>query len=296
MKELSFSLKIKYRVEYGFVWGLTKTLALFPRKISLFLGKNMGRILYLLLPSRFNIARKNLIASFPEISEKKVKTIIKQCWENLGEGAADFVKMPKISKEELYSFVEPQGLVHLENSYQKGKGALIITAHYGAWELGAKFWPLSRFNTAVIARRVKNPYVNDLVTRIRSADGTKVILSRNGAREAIRWLRQGNLLAILIDHRVTEGSLQIPFLGRLASTTSLPGILALRYSIPVHPVHCWRQGSKIKIQISPAMDFSDLAQSEEGIFEAACRMNKVVEDWIKERPEAWLWIHNRWKT
>ncbi|OGR80118.1 MAG: hypothetical protein A3I11_04850 [Elusimicrobia bacterium RIFCSPLOWO2_02_FULL_39_32] len=296
MKDIAFTLKIKYCIEVSFVWALVKTLSFFPRKISLILGKNLGRILYLILPSRFEIAKQNLIASFPGIPEKKVKTIIKQCWENLGEGAADFVKMAEISKEDFYSFVEAQGLTHLKNSYSQGKGALILTAHYGAWEWGAKFWPFSGFKTAVIARRVKNPYVNDLVTKIRSADGVKVILSRNGVREGIRWLKEGNLLAILIDHRVKEGGLQIPFFGRLASTTSLPAILSLRYAIPVHLVRSWKEKSKIKIHISPAMDFSDLSQSEADIFEATCRMNKVVEDWIREQPQRWLWIHNRWKT
>ena len=173
---------------------------------------------------------------------------------------------------------------------------MIVTAHYGAWEVGSKFWPSCGFETAVVARRVKNPLVDHFVTVIRSAHGVRVIHARDAVRQAIRWLKDGRLLAILIDHRVTEGGLMVPFFGRPASTTSLPAILALRYSIPVHMVRCWRQNAKVKIHIDPAIDFSDLSQNEEGILEATKRMSAVVEGWVRERPKDWLWIHNRWKV
>ena len=104
-----------------------------------------------------------------------------------------------------------------------------------------------------------------------------------------------NLLAILIDQRVVEGGLQVPFFGRLAYTTALPALLALRYSIPVHPVHCWREGEKVKVQIDSAMDFADLTARTEHFIEATLRMNAKVEDWVRKRPQDWLWIHNRWK-
>jgi len=288
-------MKIKFLIEYLFVRTIVSFIAFFSRTRAQAIGKMLGQFTNILLPSRFRIARKNLIESFPGISEERVKAIVEHCWENLGEGLGEFVKMPGMSKEELYSYVELEGLEGLHSSYRAGKGVLIFTAHYGAWELGSKFWPYSGFRTAVVARRIKNPYVDNLVTGVRSADGVKVILARDAVRESIRWLKQGNLLAVLIDHRVTEGGLQVPFFGRAASTTSLPALLALRYSIPVHPVHCWREGEKVKIHIAPAMDFSDLTQSQEDIFEATLRMNAIVEDWVRERPECWLWIHNRWK-
>jgi KDO2-lipid IV(A) lauroyltransferase len=171
-----------------------------------------------------------------------------------------------------------------------------VTGHFGAWELGARFWPAQGFRTAVVARRIKNPLVDAWVTGIRSSGGVRVIPAREAVRESVRWLKQGNLLGILIDHRVTEGGLKIDFFGRPAFTTALPAILALRYGVPVHPVHSWREKDKVKVHIAPAMDFSDLKSRDESITEAVSRMNKVVESWVRERPEAWLWIHNRWKT
>lgn len=293
--EIKFTKRIKHIAEYVAVRLIAGALSLLPRSRALVAGRYIGRLISRLMVSRSALARKNILASFPGIKKEEVNIIVNKCWENLGAGVGEFIKLPGMSKEEVFSFAKIEGIQHLQKSYKAGKGVLIVTAHYGAWELGAKVWPFSGFQTAVIARRTKNPWVNDLVTRIRSCEGMKVILSRDAVRESLRWLKQGNLLAVLIDHNVTEGGLKIPFFGRPAYTTSLPAILALRYGIPVHPVYCWREGDLAKIHIAPGLDFSDLTSNEADISEATLRMNAVVESWIRERPECWLWIHNRWK-
>lgn len=292
---LPLKQKIKYCAEYALLRSLAWALKEMPSHHAVAFGKGLGRTIQKLMPTRLNIARQNLLQTFPGISESELQRIMKECWENLGHGAADFVRMPQMSHQELNSLIEVHGLEHIQKSSQQGKGTLIVTAHYGAWELGAKFWPSRGFKFAVVARKVKNPYVNDFVTRIRSSHGVHVIFSRDAVRESIRWLKQGNLLAVLVDHRVNEGGLQTPFLGRPALTTSLPAVLALRYRIPVHPVHCWRENGKVIIHADPAMSFQDLPPTEIHLAEATTRINQVVEQWILKRPEAWLWIHNRWK-
>ncbi len=293
--QTKISKRIQYAVEYTGVRLLAGFLCLLPRREALEAGRAVGRILGRLMVSRGELARKNILNSLPGISQAQADLLVKQCWENLGAGAAEFVTTPGMSREEIFSFSEMDGIERLRKSYAEGKGVLMVTAHYGAWELGAKVWPMSGFKTAVVARRVKNPLVNRFVTRIRCCEGVRVLLAHDAVRESIRWLKQGNLLAVLIDHRVTEGGLKIPFFGRPAATTSMPAILALRYGIPVHMVHSWREGDRVKIHIAPPLDLSDLTASEADIAQATRRMNAVVEAWVRERPEAWLWIHNRWK-
>ncbi len=292
---VKLSKQIQHLAEYIALRFVAAWLSLLPYTQALWIGRAIGRLIGLLLASRDLIAKNNILASLPEISEKEADRIVIECWKNLGEGAAEFVKLPSLSKEEILAVTDFEGIEPLRQSYATGKGVLMITAHYGAWELGAKFWPFSGFETAVVARLVKNPWVNDFVTKIRACEGVKVILSRDAVRETVRWLKHGKLLALLIDHRVTEGSLKIPFFGRPASTTALPAILALRYGVPVHMVHSWRENGRVKIHVSPALDFSGLKATESDIAEATLRMNAVVENWIRERPSAWLWIHNRWK-
>lgn len=289
--------RLRYILEYVPLLFLVWILSLLPYNLSLSFGKALGRIVSASIRSRYQIAWKNITESFPELPEEKVRAIIKSCWENLGMGLSEFSKIPNLSKEKFNSLVRVDGLNHIVDSHKTGRGALIFTAHYGAWEIAAQLLPFSGFQTAVIARRVKNPYVNELVNRIRGTNGIKVILAKNALRESLRWLKQGNILVVLIDHRITEGNLQIPFFGKPANTTALPAILALRYLVPVHSAVGFRENEKIHIQFSPALEFSDLKQTERerGIYEATLRMNAVIEDWIRKSPEMWLWIHNRWK-
>lgn len=289
------SKRLKHLIEYAALRLVAGFISLLPRRRALSAGRAIGRIIHRLMGVRAQIGIKNLLQSFPGMTPAQAEEVIRKCWENLGEGAAEFIKMPGYGRDDVFSITDIEGLEHLRRSYENKKGALIFTAHYGSWELGAKVWPMSGFNTAVVARRVRNPWVNAWTTKIRSCEGVRVILARDAVRESIRWLKGGNLLAVLIDHRVSEGGLQVPFFGRPALTTALPAILALRYQIPVHPVRAWREGERIKVRIEPAMDFSALGAGETDIAEATLRMSRVVERWVRERPEAWLWIHNRWK-
>ncbi len=292
---VKFSKKIKHILEYAGLRAAAALILLMPRRQALGFGRFIGRIMNILMPSRRVIARNNILASLPGVTVNEADGLIQKCWENLGEGAAEFIKLPQLSREELFSFTQIEGLEYLQKSYGEGKGALIVTAHYGVWELGAKVWPMCGFKTAVVARRVKNPWVNDFVTGIRECGGVKVLLSRDAVRESVRWLKQGGALAVLVDHRVAEGGLSVPFFGRPALTTGLPALLALRYKVPVHPAHCWRENGKVKVHVAQKMDFDGLEANERDIAAATLRMNEVVENWVRKRPEAWLWIHNRWK-
>jgi KDO2-lipid IV(A) lauroyltransferase len=86
------------------------------------------------------------LAAFPDLDEDAADAVIRGCWENLGQGFAEFPHLPKLSDEELLTYMTCDGLEHLRDSQKLGKGAVLATAHYGVWELGAKFWPYAVCN------------------------------------------------------------------------------------------------------------------------------------------------------
>ncbi len=286
---------IKYITEYFFVRVVVFFFNSLNREEGRIVGSWLGSAFGVFLTGRARIAKQNLKDAFPNKSAQEIGNIVAQCWKNLGQGLAEFLYMPRLARKDFLANMECEGFEHIKKTYLSGKGALVLTAHYGAWEAGAKFWPSMGIKFAVVARRVRNPYVNKLVTLIRETDGVRVILSRDAVRESIRWLKQGNVLGMLIDHRVREGGLNVPFLGKPALTSSLPAILALRYAIPVYPAFCVREGNKLKVKILPAINFSGFKDKREDIQAATLRMNQVAENWIKANPQEWLWIHNRWK-
>ncbi len=294
--KLTPAKRIRYLLEYIPLKFLVFILSSFPRKTGLKIGRGIGNLACRLMPSRYKIAKQNIVSIFPGITDKRVDEIIKGCWHNLGETAAEVSVLPTLKPEEYLPLYETEGMEHLRESYAKGKGVLMLTGHYGPWEPLECFFPRNGIKTCVVARRIKNPYVDDLVNGFRKFHGNEVIFAREAVKNSLRALKAGKMVVVLIDHRVMEGDLQIPFLGKPAYTTSFPAFMALRQNVPVHFLRCWREGEKVKTQITPAMSFEGIPNSKEGVVTATIQMNKVLEDWIREKPEPWLWIHNRWKT
>ena len=287
---------MKYILEYIPLRVAVFALSLLPRSIALKVGKAAGSLACLLMGKRLGLAISNIQAALPGTSEEKAREIVKGCWQNLGMSAADVASLPSVDKENFFTIVDAKGVEHVKASQAKGKGILMIGGHYGPWEFTSHVFAFSQIPMAAVARRIKNPYVDALLNHYRTLHGNTLIQARNAVRNTIRDLKEGKGVGILIDHRVAEGGLVVPFLGRPAHTTTMPAILALRLRAPVHFIRAWRQGGKIKLEITPEMDLSGVPNSPEGIEKATRMMNGVFEGWIREKPENWLWIHNRWKT
>jgi KDO2-lipid IV(A) lauroyltransferase len=287
--------RFAYFLEYAFARTLFGGLRALPEGAGRAVGRALGRGVGRLVSSRSRRAADNLRLAFPDADESQVRQWVGQCWENLGEALWEFSEIPGMTPEEYFRRVDVDGLDYVQKSTAQGKGVVLLTAHYTNWEYTTQFLTFSGIKLAVIARRMKNPFVNDFINDIRARNSINVFLHKNAVRESIRWLKQGNTVGMLIDQRITDGGAQIPFFGRPAYTTTLPALLALRLGSPIHMVHCWREGRKLKIQVSPAVDTAGLESNEKDILELTTRLNGIVESWVRERPPMWLWIHNRWK-
>jgi Kdo2-lipid IVA lauroyltransferase/acyltransferase len=287
--------RLGYFLEYlaaRAMFGILQSLpASWGRAVGRWLGRTAGRSIW----SRTRLARDNMRIAFPQAADRDINRWVRECWENLGEASWEFARTPRQPARFFSHHIKAEGLERLQASYAQGKGVLLFTAHYTNWEVASHWVAASGFPLAVVARRMKNPYVNDFVTRVRSHLNIQVFLHKNAVRESIRWLKQGRVLGLLIDQRITEGGVRVPFLGRPAHTTSMPALLALRLGCPIHPVHCWREPDGLHLRVDPAMDLAGLSAREDDITRLTAAMTGVVESWVRERPPLWLWIHNRWK-
>ncbi|HRY29543.1 MAG TPA: lysophospholipid acyltransferase family protein [Elusimicrobiota bacterium] len=286
--------RLGYFLEYLLVRIIHGTLSALPRPAGSVLGRVLGRLIGGLFPSRTRLAVSNMTQAFPDASPVQIRRWAAEGWESLGQAAWEFARFGASEKKYL-EFVKLEGVEHIRTSYRKGKGAILFTAHYTNWELTSGMVALSGCPVGVIARRMKNPYVNDFLTRLRSRLQVRVFMHKQAVQESIRWLKKGNLLGVLFDQRITDGGVSVPFFGRPAHTTTLPALLALRLGCPLHPVHCWREDDRLRIHIGPPVDVSGLRPVEEDIRRLTERLNGVVEEWVRRRPPMWLWIHNRWK-
>jgi KDO2-lipid IV(A) lauroyltransferase len=287
--------RFTYFLEYAAARGLLGALRRLPRRWGVPAGRLLGRLAGRVLSKRSRLAAENMRLAFPQESADRIRRWVRECWEGLGEFVWEFARLPAISRDDYFDAVSVEGLENLRSAHALGKGVLCVAGHIANWEMTTQFISFSGFPLAAVARRMKNPYVNDFVTRIRERHGARVFMHKNAVRESIRWLKDGNVLGVLIDQRITDGGARVPFLGRPAHTTTMPALLALRLGCPVIPIVSWREEGRLRIRVEPAVDLSGLSGKPEDILAATVRLNAVIERWVRERPPSWLWIHNRWK-
>jgi len=287
--------RFRFRLEFLGLRGIVAALGRLPPSLGRPTGAVLGRLLRAISTRRVRLSEENLRLAFPEAGDGQIRIWSREIWGHLGQAAWEFARLTRLSADEYRTAVTVRGLEGIQASYAKGKGVLLFSAHMGNWEYAVPFLALGGLRLASVARRIKNPLVDEFVTGVRRRFGAGVILHRNAVRESVRWLRSGGALGLLFDQRITEGGISVPFFGRPARTTGLPALLALRYGYPVHPLHSYRENGRLIIECQPAMDIPSAPPTPENLRSLTRRMTGVVEEWIRRHPSQWLWIHNRWK-
>jgi Kdo2-lipid IVA lauroyltransferase/acyltransferase len=263
-----------------------------PAPLGPAVGSLLGRFLGAIAASRTRRASENLKAAFPDASADQINGWVRGMWDNLGRSVWEFSRMPALTPEAYFRRVKVEGLELLLASHAKGKGVVMFASHLGNWEWASLFMAFSGLPVGAVARRMKNPFFDDFITRLRSHHGVTVLPHKNAVREGLRWLKAGKCLGVLIDQRITAGGTRVPFFGRLAHTTTMPALLAHRTGSAVHGISSRREGESLIMTVHPAFD---LDRFQGDAVAATAAMTADVESWVRRAPSNWLWIHNRWK-
>jgi KDO2-lipid IV(A) lauroyltransferase len=178
---------------------------------------------------------------------------------------------------------------------QSNRGGIIFSGHIGNWEIGPKTFLESGINVKTVYRPLNNAFVDEITSKIR---GTELISKGSkGNKQIIQELKNGNYVIILIDQRVSDGIL-VPFFGQEALTTASVARLALKYNVPLIPARSIRVGGKFvfNVRVEKSLEFKKVDNiTDADVFALTYKMNTKLEDWIKEYPSQWFWVHNRWK-
>jgi len=272
-----------------------------PLSIRKLLFKLILNIYYHAVAKHRLIALHNLRCAFPEKDMEELIGIAKGVYRNLAITAAEFFSLPSITRENLHEWVEMEGLEHFEAGMAQGKGLLTIIAHFGNWELMPVSFPLFlKFPkpSYIVYRPLDNPVLDNLVEHVRTINGHVMIPKGGSGKRIMELLKENNSIAILSDQNASvHDGIFVDFFGRSACTSVGLAVLALRSGAPVLPMFMARQKSgKYKFILKPVVEVSQTGDYEKDLLENTKRFTKVVEDAIREYPDQWLWIHQRWKT
>jgi KDO2-lipid IV(A) lauroyltransferase len=262
-------------------------------------GGAIARRLGPLLPQH-RIGLENLRAAFPDKSEAEIRAILAGAWENIGRLGAEYPHLGQLFDYDHYSGeigrIEVDGIEHFIALSQDGKPALIFSAHLANWELPPICAARYGLDATVVFRPPNEPAAAHVLHEIRSQTMGGLEAARQGAAFAMRGvLERGGHLGMLIDQHFTRG-VTVDFLGRPAFTNPIMGKFARAFDCPVHGVRVIRLAAgRFRLQLTPALDLPRDAEGLVDVQGAMQAMTRVVEGWVREHPEQWLWMHRRWR-
>lgn len=246
------------------------------------------------------IATANLRAAYPDHDEARIQTIAREAWENLGRTGAEYAHLNTLfdfdATDPASQRMEVQGVEHFEALRDDGKPGLIFSAHLANWELPAICAAKYGLDATAIFRPPNDLASARLVQEVRretmgglAASGQGAVFSMQGVVE------RGGHLGQLIDQHFTRGVV-VEFFGRPVLVNPLLGKLARHYECPVHGVRVIRRpDARFRLELTPPLDLPRDAKGEIDVQGAMQAMTRVIEEWVRENPGQWLWMHRRWR-
>ncbi len=207
--------------------------------------------------------------------------------------------MPQYSAKRASEFIRYDGLENYLRARDKGRGVLVLTGHLGAWELSSFYHSLMGYPMGMVIRRLDNPLVDRFVNRIRCLHGNRVIHKDDFARGLIASMRAGETVGILMDTNMTPPQgVFVPFFGVEACTASGMARVAARTGAAVVPGFLlWEEAEqKYVLRFGEEVPVTATDDAEQDAVTNTAAFTAVIEAYIRQYPDQWLWMHRRWKT
>jgi len=273
-------------------------IASVPHKHIASMGRVLGMLMYGIDVRHRRIVRRNLKFVYPEWSLGRVKKISKRVFQNLGITILEICQMICFSRDDILDKVKIRGEEHLLNAMHNDKGAILISAHLGNWEIGLLYLVLhSNLPIVSVVKRLRNKLLNRWIHRLRSRFGNRIIDKDDALPEMVRILRQGKILGIMIDQGIKSSlGVKITFFGKYITATPAAALLAMRCKSPVIPIFCNRNDDgMLSINIEPPLILKKTDDLRTDLITNTQLMTDVIEKAVRKYPEQWFWVHKRWK-
>ena len=284
------------RALYGLIMMLGFLVRSISRKHSTAIAHLIGDFLYEVIKMRRPLVEKNLALTYPDKKISEINIIARQVYRNQAENFIEVLRLPMIkTAEDAATLVDIDARDFLAKTIDCNKGVVVVSAHFGNWELMALCAGLLVAPLNLVVRSLKNHAVDRQINKWRSMTGNRIVYDDQALREGLRALKRGEILILLGDQSDPVGGFLTEFLGRSSSVFLGPAYLALKAGVPLF-VGMSQRNSNGRY----SMDFEEIDQTGLGTTKAdaeelARRYTKVLSRHIYQHPEEWFWLHNRWK-
>lgn len=290
--------RARYAVEAGLAFGVLALVKPLPADAAISTLAAIVRRIGPFLP-RQKVVLDNLAHAMPELDEAERRAIARRMWENLGRQLAEYVMLDKLFDYDPASAkpgrVEVVGKELFQRIHQNGEPAIFFTGHTGNFELLPICAATFDLEMTALFRPPNNPYIAKRVLAARTTTMGALVPSRTGAAAGLaKALHDGGSVGVLVDQKFHRGRLGT-FFGKPVRTNPLLPKLARQFDCPVYPARCVRlPGNRFRLELDEAIDLPRGADGRIDV-DASCQLlNDIVERWVREYPDQWMWLHRRW--
>ncbi|MBU4149800.1 MAG: lysophospholipid acyltransferase family protein, partial [Candidatus Omnitrophica bacterium] len=243
-------------------------------------------------------ALHNLDIAFGNNKSREEKRLIaRKVFENLGKNFVEVISLSKFNRDNIDGYVRCDGQKIIDRLIQQGKGGIVLSAHFGNWELLAHYFAIKGYKVNVIARRVRMEYFENFLDGIRKKHGVNILYRDALAKDVVKLLKNNEFVGIMPDQDMDSVSgVFVDFFARPAYTPNGPALLNLLTGVPVIPGFIVRNGLGHEIVIEEPLKFSSTGDRDRDVLENTQICANVIEGYIRRFPEQWVWFHERWKT
>lgn len=283
--------------EFVLARALERAVSALPeRAADLFgirIGKGIGKI-----GIRRGVVEDNLRIAFPEQSPEWIEKTRDASYEHLGREVVAMLSLSKLDREAVIGRTTPVGWDQLEDALSLGRGALLVTGHYGNWEIAAATLSSRGVPIAAIVRRQGNRLVDERLQQLRRKLGVETIYQGAARKRVPEVLRANGVVGIVGDQDARRSGMFIPFFGRLASTHRGPALFALRLGAPLFFCIARRlPGKEIRYEVrGERVDIEPTGDLDADVERVLTELSRRLETEVRRAPEQYFWFHKRWKT
>jgi KDO2-lipid IV(A) lauroyltransferase len=287
----------KHILEYLGVIAFVRTVRNLPAGLAVWLGGVLGQLAFDPVGFRRGVSLSNLESHLPELASEDARLeLARRSYADFGMGMAEFARLPHVDRAYIDRNMTSEGLENLDNALEQGRGAVLVTGHFGSWELMGCVLVHMGYPVDFVVGIQRNPLVQDLMNNLRRGAGIEVIDLRS-TLAIVRSLRRNRFVAMLSDQDAGRNGVFVDFLGEQASTPAGVGRLAILADAPVISgfiIRTDRTRHRIVIDrpIYPVKD----ADRQSEILRITQAYTDRIETWVRRYPSHWMWGHRRWKT
>ena len=297
MRYKDFRKRVRRWLVYVFVLLFFRGLRSVNRLTAIRVTLLMGRMAFFLARGARHRSIRHLTWAFGnEKSPEEIRSLAQKAFLNLATAAADAIRLPILIEQGLENFVTVEGFHHLEKAHAKGRGTIILSGHFGNWELLAAWVAQKGIPLKVIGRPAYDLRLDKMLVDVRNKAGYTNIPRGKGTKEIVRSLKRGYALGLLIDQDTRVKGVFPNFFGRPAHTATGPIILSQKFDAPIVPIFIrLREDLTYHVYCGEELSLENTGDEERDLIVNTQKCSDVYERIIRRFPDQWVWMHRRWK-